>query len=616
MANCINKLSHKSIAFPDLNLPENTGKKEDEKEIPVNKEPVKNKERVVFKPKNKKHATIIVDKVNKKLYIKTSNDADIIKAISELENSFWINPKQMWILPGNNSTFLEIKHLLFKNCYKYTIDFIKPAEEREPHPVVRKYIKTLKMKNYSNYTIKAYTPWFRLFVNNFFTRDIEKLAFHEIQSFIKYQVNNQLLSDTQTLHLINSIKFYYEKILGYKKLVFHVNNCNKIANREITIPFDIIKKDLKAIMNPCEKLLLVFKFCIGYSEQQISEITMPEVKRILQQLVFTKQPELKKATKSLIKEVYFIIMPKHYLFENRHQQKIAAKIIEERIKQTLQKAKAGIIYKCIFEDVLSQSKYAERTRKNYVSMLMTFVSRTGFIHPERVTNENIEDFLWSLRKDNKYCSSTINQYINVLKFYYCDFLKRDIPHQFFLRPKKAKKLPVILSLQEIKTILNKVENLKHRCMLALIYSGGIRKAEALDIKLKDFDFERKLFRVDDGKGSKDRDTIFSETLKKILDEYIQKYKPKDFLFEGATGGRYSESSIHKVMKNAIKKANLSKKVSLHNLRHSFATHLLESGTDIRVIQKLLGHNSIKTTSIYAHVANKEISKIISPLDTI
>jgi integrase/recombinase XerD len=175
-------------------------------------------------------------------------------------------------------------------------------------------------------------------------------------------------------------------------------------------------------------------------------------------------------------------------------------------------------------------------------------------------------------------------------------------------------LPNVLSKEEVLKIIDSTENIKHKTLLALIYSAGLRISEALSMKPKDIDSVRMLIHVKNAKGKKDRYTLLSEKVLTLLREYYLVYKPKEFLFEGQFGGMYSSRSAQIILKHAAKKALIKKTITLHTLRHSFATHLLESGTDLRYIQELLGHSSPKTTMIYTHVSNNSLKKIKNPFD--
>jgi site-specific recombinase XerD len=183
------------------------------------------------------------------------------------------------------------------------------------------------------------------------------------------------------------------------------------------------------------------------------------------------------------------------------------------------------------------------------------------------------------------------------------------------RPHKDKKLPIVLNQEEVATILSSVENMKHKAILMLVYSAGLRVGEVVKLKPEDIDSKRMLIHVRDSKGRKDRYTILSDVALKTLKNYWEKYRPKGWLFEGEKEGRHiTVRSVQKVFEKSCKAAKIKKDVGIHALRHSFATHLLETGTDLRYIQELLGHKSSKTTEVYTHVSKRAIDKIQNPID--
>jgi site-specific recombinase XerD len=182
------------------------------------------------------------------------------------------------------------------------------------------------------------------------------------------------------------------------------------------------------------------------------------------------------------------------------------------------------------------------------------------------------------------------------------------------RPRSEKKLPIVLSEQEIGDLFRATENIKHTAILMLAYSAGLRLSELINVKIKDIDSNRMQIRIAQAKGKKDRYSLLSVKLLEVLRIYVKEYKPKEWLFEGINGGVYSARSIQLVMAESIAKAGITKKAGVHSLRHSFATHLLENGTDLRYIQNLLGHESSKTTEVYTHITTKGFDQIKSPLD--
>ena len=208
----------------------------------------------------------------------------------------------------------------------------------------------------------------------------------------------------------------------------------------------------------------------------------------------------------------------------------------------------------------------------------------------------------------------MKQTVAALKFIFSHILNEDIPASLNIQFRKEEKIPVVLSESEVAQILNSVTNLKHKAILMTIYSSGIRLNELLSLQVWDIDFDRNLIIVKMGKGKKDRHSVFSTSLKRVLKNYLKRYYPKHYLFEGQKGGRYSASSVQSIMKKAVKNAGIKKHATVHTLRHSFATHLLENGIDIRFIQELLGHKRLETTQIYTHISSIAFDRIKSPLD--
>ncbi len=262
---------------------------------------------------------------------------------------------------------------------------------------------------------------------------------------------------------------------------------------------------------------------------------------------------------------------------------------------------------------LAIKKYSLSTAKTYISFFEAFINYYKNIDLLELGEEHIRAYLLIQIKKEK-SESTINQVINSIKFYYEMVL--GMPNRFYHieRPRKKERLPEVLSKQEVLKILNCTNNIKHKCILSVIYSAGLRVSELLRLKLSDIDSGRMVIRVEDSKGGKDRYTLLSKNVLMELRQYFRQYKPKVYLFEGVYNYPYTASSVLKILKRAAHKAGILKHVKTHMLRHSFATHLLEQGTDLRTIQTLLGHGSIRTTEIYTHVANNVMKTIKNPLD--
>jgi len=236
---------------------------------------------------------------------------------------------------------------------------------------------------------------------------------------------------------------------------------------------------------------------------------------------------------------------------------------------------------------------------------------------EEINHDEINAYILRLIQENKISRSQQNQRINAIKFYYEKVLNNKKTYFDIDRPRKDRKLPDVLSKKEIGAMLKITTNLKHKCLIALIYSCGLRHSEAINMKIEDLDSKRMMIKIKGAKGNKDRYGQLSIYLLKMLREYYKEYRPTTYLFEGQNKQyRYSGESIAYVIKLAAQKAGIKKRVYPHILRHSFATHHLEQGTDLRYIQELLGHASIKTTEIYTHVAQASINKLKNPMDEI
>ncbi|MDD4962155.1 MAG: site-specific integrase [Candidatus Marinimicrobia bacterium] len=269
-----------------------------------------------------------------------------------------------------------------------------------------------------------------------------------------------------------------------------------------------------------------------------------------------------------------------------------------------------------YRSVLIQKRYSRNTQKAYLNYFSDYCRSFSARDIDNISKDEINAYILELIESKYISASQQNQRINAIKFYYEKVLGRERQFYDVYRPKKEKKLPCVLSENEIVALLECVENLKHRTILSLIYSAGLRLSEAINLKIEDIDSGRNLIIIKGGKGKKDRTTILSKTLLELLREYYRKYRPIDYLFRGQNGGKYSAKSVQNIFKNALMKAGIQKRATVHTLRHSFATHLLERGTDLRYIQELLGHSSSKTTEIYTHVTQKGINRITSPLDNL
>lgn len=263
---------------------------------------------------------------------------------------------------------------------------------------------------------------------------------------------------------------------------------------------------------------------------------------------------------------------------------------------------------------LRELRYSEYTIKNYRGLFEEFINYYHKYDIDTIDEKMITAYMRYLVIERKISSSYQNQAINAIKFYYEHVLGGSRKIYTVERPRTEKTLPVVLNEYEVSELIKCTHNLKHRAILMLAYSAGLRLGELINLKISDIDSKRMQIRIGQAKGKKDRYTLLSDRMLTTLRAYFMEYKPAVWLFEGATGGQYSGRSIQQIIRDSAKKAGIKKRISIHTLRHTFATHLLESGTDLRYIQSLLGHSSSKTTEVYTHVTTKGFDQIKSPLD--
>lgn len=270
---------------------------------------------------------------------------------------------------------------------------------------------------------------------------------------------------------------------------------------------------------------------------------------------------------------------------------------------------------CINQYILEMQLrgYSAKTIKSYKGHFLRFYKFCN-VKIDDIKEEDAKRYIAFLIQSQNVSFSYINQAINSIKLYnkliHKDLWNLDLP-----RPSKDTHLPNILSKEEVNKIINGLTNIKHRSILYLVYGSGLRVGEVIQLKIEDINKDRMMIKVNQGKGRKDRYTLLPEKALALLKIYYQAYKPKVWLFEGAKQNEHiTERSVQKIFERALKNAGINKKATVHTLRHCFATHLLESGVDIRYIQELLGHSSSKTTEIYTHVSNRALKNIKSPLD--
>jgi len=271
-------------------------------------------------------------------------------------------------------------------------------------------------------------------------------------------------------------------------------------------------------------------------------------------------------------------------------------------------------------DELQRRNYAQSTAEAYIHALKEFAAYYNR-PPDQLGPKEISRFQVHLLRDRKLSPKTVQQHIAALRFFFNRTLKRQYPPNEFCYPKTPMRLPIILSQEEVKRMIDSATSLLHRTLLMTLYSTGMRRAELARLKVSDIDSQRMVVHIKQGKGGKDRDVPLSPKLLETLKEYWRWKKPRNYLFpgeakKGSKGEHLSPKAIYHACKGAARRAGIQKNVGPHTLRHSFATHLLESGADLRTIQLLLGHADIKDTMIYLHLSQRHLRACPNPLDEI
>lgn len=260
-------------------------------------------------------------------------------------------------------------------------------------------------------------------------------------------------------------------------------------------------------------------------------------------------------------------------------------------------------------------RYSDVTIDTYIALIKKFLNYFPNTDIDKFDDGNMKKYILEFLGSKPKSISFHKQVVSAIKYFYRYILKQDVSSEYFELPKKeTRRLPIVLSKKEIRLLLDNTYNLKHKVLLATIYSAGLRLSEVVNLRKCDIDIDRNLIYVRGGKGKKDRTTLLAKDLIILLNKYFKEYDPWIWVFEGKDNRQYSKHSVQMVFHRSRLEAGINKKATVHTLRHSFATHLLEDGADLRYIQKLLGHASIKTTEIYTHVTQRGLDKIKNPLD--
>ncbi len=569
-------------------------------------------------------------------------NAELIVRVKEIEGRAYSRSLRAWHIPANinfddlNKLFANKVQFLTKEDNPKKIGKANNITKPEPNPkninpeqqkmpiqkhklhkekqkVYEQYMELLRLRRYSKQTILVYSEMFLTFLYETGKKTISDYSYKDIYGYLLWKIRSKNYSESQSRQLISALKFYYEQLQGRKKMYFQLENYYTIYPTATKLTLAALNSVFVAVKTVHEKLILFCAYYLSMNALQIAALSLEETKKQVSNLQKSGDFAGRKLFVDLIKAHYEIVNNKTFLFEKKDGTGFTAQKVRDRVYFLTSKYEMVEVYRQQYSNALSQTNFAEQTKKNYLSAFLSFLKFHNFKHPAIITEQEIRDYLTSLGKVSEY---TQNNAVTAMKFYYVNTARRKFSGAVLVRAKRKHDLPIVLSMDEINQIICAIDNLKHRAMISLIYSSGLRRSELQNLKVGDIDSERNLLIIRNAKGKKDRFSMLSVNILEMLREYYKQYRPKNYLFEGKNGGVYSATSLAKILKCAAQRAGIKKRVHLHLLRHSFATHLLEQGTDLRFIQQILGHNSIKTTTRYTHVANKSIVGIKNPLDLI
>jgi integrase/recombinase XerD len=274
--------------------------------------------------------------------------------------------------------------------------------------------------------------------------------------------------------------------------------------------------------------------------------------------------------------------------------------------------KAEIFYSVKY---MQTRRYSEKTITNYIHHIQEFLDHFN-TDPKLISDQQVRDYVFNKVFPLHRSASYQNIMVNALKLFYRAVVLRPISDEVFIRPKKSHYLPTVLSTEEVSAIIDSIKNLKHKTIISTIYACGLRISEAINLQIRDIDSKRMVIYIRQAKGKKDRTLPLSGKLLQLLREYWSVYRPVCYLFEGVNKEKYSVNSISAILARAVSMCRITKRVTVHTLRHSYATHLMDAGVNLRFIQTMLGHSYVRTTEIYTHVSKLSLQNVYSPLDDV
>lgn len=551
-------------------------------------------------------ASKIIHREQERIKVDFPYNQSFVALLRQIEDARWSKTHRAWHIPYKKETFAKLKSLFPSILVEKTSEEDKPIVQTDKESIAEKDSKQTSQTNSDAANTAINLPTVSSVLIEVIGRKIMlKLPKNETDTKFILTLRFSRWDKSQRVWIVPNYPGNLDIIKEYfKDRISRITIHKEIEVQTAQTTYRIAEKEVLVFKTPTQRLKIIF----GYNKT---------LARAIKEMPFWSWDA---------KNKWWTIPFSDKLFEKIKEvcqaEELNLKYEEEKssTEKVPRKSESEVLnYRHCPEEMLLKLKelrYSENTIKTYKSLFEELINHYPTTEIDKIDEPKIIAFCRYLVIDRKVSASYQNQAINAIKFYYERVLGGQRKFYHLERPNKEKTLPTVLSEQEVAAILKATENLKHKAILTLIYSAGLRIGELINLKIKDIDSERNQIRIEQSKGKKDRYTLLSPKALALLREYFKTYKPKEYLFEGAEGGKYTSRSVQAFFRESCQKAGVKKKVTVHTLRHSFATHLLENGTDLRYIQALLGHESSKTTEVYTHITTKGFDQIKSPLDNL
>jgi site-specific recombinase XerD len=560
----------------------------------------------------KPQVVITVDKEKRCFYVKYEPNRALQDCLQMIRKGYWIEHYGNWVFPGDNQVYLEVikrvEKLGFRWEKKEVVRSDKPVAETvkkntrllstvhlnpDEKQILQLYHHTFTLKRMSPATKEIYSGFFIQFLIDHRGENVLDLTWSQLYNYVKKL--SGCLGSTQLVQAIAAIKFYYERTLGHEKMYFNIKDNYQVKKTLVYLPFHELEPLCRTIDSPGDRLIVFLVYHCNMGLQAICNLSA-DGEEILSGKISLPghNNDVLKWFADVVKEARLRYAQQKYLIEHNGRQH-TPETLRVKLWRILGLYQLKEIYRQQYELLLHTTGFSPETIRHYLSIFMKFLDYHSYKHPGFISDEEIRDYLILHREKS---ASHQDSLINAFKFFFEKVHNQTLSDSHAVRPRKGFYLPDFFTQQEIWAMLQAGRNVKHKFLIALIYTAGLRRKEAQNLRIPDINLKRNLVLVKDAKGNKDRYTLFSGHLHKLFKDYLEQYKPTLYLFEGAKRGeKYSFTSMSSVLKSMAKAAGIQRSVNLHMLRHSFATHLLEDGKDIRYVQELLGHKSRSLATI-------------------